>query len=85
MKIEDILKYLANDNWDLTETNHIYKILEKDECELLLNYIANLQRKEYNNSKAIEYIKHSQNYGKEKIIYINGNDLLNILEGGNNE
>ena len=34
-----------------------------------------------NRKEAIEYIKHSQNYGKEKIIYINGDDLLNILGG----
>jgi len=74
--IERILKnLLENDTYTL----------DKEETEILLNYIADLQRKEYNNSKAIEYIKHSQNYGKEKIIYINGNDLLNILEGGNNE
>ena len=29
-----------------------------------------------------EYIKHSQNYGKEKIIYVNGNDILEILDKG---
>lgn len=57
MKIKDILKYLANDNVDYEEIGHCYKILELDECELLINYIADLQRKEYNNSKAIEYIK----------------------------
>ena len=34
-----------------------------------------------------EYIEHSQNYGKEKIIYINGNDILEILDkvGKDNE
>lgn len=31
-----------------------------------------------------EYIKHSQNYGKEKITYINGNDILKILDKENN-
>ena len=29
-----------------------------------------------------DYIKHSQNYGKEKITYINGNDILEILDKG---
>ena len=46
--IERILKNLL--------INETYTI-EKEESEILLNYIADLQRKEYNNSKAIEYIK----------------------------
>lgn len=33
--------------------------------------------------KAIEYIEHAQNYGKEKILYINGNDILEILDKEN--
>ena len=33
------------------------------------------------NQKAIEYIKHSQKYGKEKVVYVNGNDILEILKG----
>jgi len=32
-------------------------------------------------NEAIDYIKHVQNYGKEKSIYVNGDDLLNILQG----
>ena len=32
-----------------------------------------------------EYIEHAQNYGKEKILYINGNDILEILERVNND
>lgn len=31
-----------------------------------------------------EYIEHAQNYGKEKILYINGNDILEILDKGEN-
>ena len=31
--------------------------------------------------KAIEYIEHTQNYGKEKVLYVNGNDILKILKG----
>lgn len=27
-----------------------------------------------------EHIQHTQNYGKEKIIYVNGNDILEILD-----
>lgn len=62
MKIEDkliegTLKYLANDNTDYEEEGHTYKILELDECELLINYIADLQKKEYNNSKAKKFIE----------------------------
>ena len=33
-------------------------------------------------NKAIEYINHTQNYGKEKCLYVNGDDLLNILRDG---
>lgn len=36
-------------------------------------------------NKAIEYIEHTQNYGKEKILYINGNDILEILKGSDKE
>ena len=84
MKIEDILKYLLNDNWDLVEEGHTYKILEKDECELLLNYITDLQRKEYNNSKAIEFINnlekdYDENVWVENEYYVH---ILNILEKG---
>lgn len=81
MKIEDILKYLLNDNWDLVEKEHIYKILEKDECELLSNYIADLQRKEYNNSKANEYIKEHTNNFVEYLDVYETKELSNILEG----
>ena len=41
--------------------------------------------------KAIEYIKHSQNYGTMAQVmphlkpYVNGDDLLNILQGDNKE
>ena len=35
--------------------------------------------------KAIEYIEHAQNFGKEKVIYVNGDDLLDILRGDDNE
>ena len=31
--------------------------------------------------KAIKYIEHTQNFGKEKVIYVNGDDLLDILRG----
>lgn len=32
-----------------------------------------------------EYIEHTQNYGKEKILYINGNDILEILNKGSDK
>lgn len=75
--IERILKNLL--------TNEKYT-LDYEESEILLNYIADLQRKEYNNSKAIEYIKDTcwypelENYSNmtdDEVI-----DLLNILEKG---
>jgi len=47
MKIEDILKNLLK--------NDTYTI-EKEETEILLNYIADLQRKEYELNKAEDYI-----------------------------
>lgn len=46
--IERILKNLL--------INETYTI-EKEESEILINYIADLQRKEYNNSKAIEKLE----------------------------
>ena len=45
-EIKEILKYLANNNTDYEEDGHTYKILELDECKLLLDYINNLQKKE---------------------------------------
>ena len=82
--IERILKNLLE--------NETYTI-DKEESETLINYIADLQRKEYNNSKAIEYIKEHIKYECDDTI--NGmsfysyhlydfkkEDLLNILEKG---
>ena len=52
---------------------------ENEREKALLNYIAYLQRKEYNNSKAIEYInKYLPNYDFDKS---NLKYLLNILKG----
>lgn len=36
---------------------------------------------EQKNQEAIDYIYHNQTYGKKKYIYVNGNDLLEILGG----
>ena len=82
--IERILKNLLE--------NETYTI-EKEETEILLNYIADLQRKEYNNSKAIEYIKEHFQDDEGVVCKIIGeyeaernerflDDLLNILEKG---
>ena len=72
--IERILKNLLE--------NETYTI-DKEETDILLNYIADLQRKEYNNSKAIEKIKKIQEnaikYGADHDTII-CQDLLNILE-----
>jgi len=71
--IERILKNLLE--------NETYT-LDKEETRILLNYIADLQRKEYNNSKAIEFL--------EPLIELNGTmttkgmyKLVKILEGNN--
>ena len=82
MKIEDILKKLIEANED--EVSQLYP----DGRETLLNYIADLQRKEYNNSKAIEYIEN--NFDFQEIRTLDGIDekslkikeLVNILEKG---
>ena len=87
--IERILKNLL--------TNEKYT-LDYEESEILLNYIANLQRKEYNNSKAIELIHkllneevviedvESMYYGEKcQRNYFSDSELgqiLNILEKG---
>ena len=82
--IERILKNLLD--------NETYTI-DKEETRILLNYIADLQRKEYNNSKAIEYInkhlymestcgiQHPTLDGKPNYDF-DCFDLLNILEKG---
>ena len=68
MKIEDILKnLLENDTYTL----------DKEETSILLQYIADLQRKEYNNSKAIEYIKiHEKDFDNYNLKVLKG-----ILKG----
>ena len=79
--IERILKNLLE--------NETYTI-DKEESDILLNYIADLQRKEYNNSKAIEKLKtlmpicimpnNMLIHGTEKAKIIE--ETLNILEKG---
>lgn len=52
------------------------EIIEKDkEIERLENIIKEVRK----------YIEHAQNYGREKIIYVNGNDILEILDKENKE
>lgn len=66
--IERILKNLLE--------NETYT-LDKEESEILLNYIADLQRKEYNNSKAIEYINiYEKNFDNYNLKVLKG-----ILKG----
>lgn len=91
MKIEDILNKLL----DKRRYNRVNCIdISENEANILLDYITTLQRKEYNNSKAIEYIYHWSTQRKkffDKIDrQLNGKpqfygdiaDLLNILEKG---
>ena len=58
--------------------------LEWSKEELIDHLVANIKNGEVLLSrieKAIEYIEHTQNYGKEKVLYVNGNDILKILKG----
>ena len=77
MKIEDILKAIMI---CIEHNVNIDYYLDNEDLQILLNYIADLQRKEYNNSKAIELL--------ESLIELNGTmttkgmyKLLNILKG----
>lgn len=79
MKIEDILKGMAFIIEENGSIEYNAKGLKK-----ILDYITTLQRKEYNNSKAIEYIElwHYRNDFRVNS-FTKGvkEDLLNILEG----
>jgi len=78
MKIEDILKEIMI---CIEHNDKIDYYLDNEDLQILLSYIADLQRKEYNNSKAIEYIKKVINENEEWDMY-RENKLLNILEKG---
>lgn len=80
MKIEDVLEHLLATQ----RINNGWTSFSVEECELLSNYIADLQRKEYNNSKAIEFINnlekdYDENVWVENEYYVH---ILNILEKG---
>ena len=36
-------------------------------------------------NNTIEYIEHTQYYSKEKYLYVNGDDVLDILKGSDKE
>lgn len=58
--------------------------LEWSKEELIDHLVANIKNGEILLSrieKVREYIEHTQNYGKEKVLYVNGNDILKILKG----
>lgn len=79
MKIEDILKELIEANDD--EVSQLYP----DGRKVLLDYITTLQRKEYNNSKAIEYCDREIGNIIANFDYVDTKDLQNvknILEKG---
>lgn len=88
MKIEDVLEHLLATQ----KINNGWTSFSVEECELLSDYISDLQRKEYNNSKAIEYIlqnceiiRTNDEYGNftDKVGMVEGIPVLNILEGNN--
>ena len=79
MKIEDVLKKLIEAKED--EVSQLYP----DGREALLEYITTLQRKEYNNSKAIEYCDREIGNIIANFDYVDTKDLQNvknILEKG---
>lgn len=74
MKIEDIIKDLVRESEN-----------DNPDAKVLLNYIADLQRKEYNNSKAIEYCDREIGNIIAYFDYVDTKDLQNvknILEKG---
>lgn len=83
IKVRSILQQALDDLNELASAKkdeEIYIDQTEAKAQALLEYIADLQRKEYNNSKAIEYInKYLPNYDFDKS---NLNELLNILEKG---
>lgn len=95
MKIEDILKEIMI---CIEQHDEIGYYLDNEDLQTLLNYITTLQRKEYNNSKAIELIHkllneevviedaESMYYGEKcQRSYFSDSELgqvLNILEKG---
>lgn len=88
--ISELLNYLKDNDYcgPFDASNKLYKLLEKDEAELLLNHINNLQNRI---DKAIEYIEsHSPSdigitsNGKKYYYTLNEDsvdNLLNILKG----
>ena len=77
---EDISKFLVNKG--IVNYSIFKKLEDKEEVEMIyrdndINYLKGIIK------EVREYIKHSQNYGKEKIIYVNGNDILDILDKEN--
>lgn len=96
IKVRSILQQALDDLNTLASAEkdeEIYIDQTEAKAQALLEYITDLQRKEYNNSKAIEYIKEHIKYECDDSI--NGmsfysyhlydfkkEDLLNILEKG---
>lgn len=79
MKIEDILKEIMI---CIEHNDKIDYYLDNEDLQALLEYIAYLQRKEYNNSKAIEYVKEHTNNFVEYLDVYETKELSNILEKG---
>lgn len=74
---KEIYKDLDNLYESIESLNNKIKRQER-ELELAYKGIEQLNNIIHN---AIEYIEHAQNYGKEKVLYVNGNDILKILKG----
>ena len=90
MKEIELLKIIFKDSPDILEPlNEIDKEIERlqkaRENDIKYNKYLQSGLAKANNiiKEAREYIEHAQNYGKEKIIYVNGNDILEILDKEN--
>ena len=76
MKIEDILKEIMI---CIEHNDKIDYYLDNEDLQTLSNYIAGLQRKEYNNSKAIENCKKSIESINEKLK--NNKEPFEVVDG----
>lgn len=98
-KVFDVIAKLIKENETCTYRYLIYDLLGFEEGAYIplingltiTNMLVDYQDDKEKINKAIEYIKHTQNYGTIAQImphlkpYINGDDLLEILQGGDNE
>ena len=84
---EDVLKCMLFTNEGVWDEYCYCDEEERNNC-MLYKYSKYIEEKEQEIErlhsiikKVRECIEHAQNYGREKVIYVNGNDILEILKG----